>query len=195
MGSAENKSPSRPSSPKPLIPFWLWAAVAAALLFASYNAYEARSVRKSIRQTQLALDEQVELQKRSAQDLALARREAIILTDPRSVKIAMPAAQKALPALQATWHGAFGILISGENLPTTRENRAFQLWLIPKTAGAKPIPSLTLRADADGKFHMLVQDPPDSRGNTKALAVTEEPAGGSPQPTTALMWLGAVPSR
>jgi len=195
MPSTENSVPSGPSSPKPSIPFWLWAAVATAVLFALYNMYQARSIRETIRQTQLALDQQVETQKRSAQDLALARREAIILTDPRSVQIAMPAAQKALPPLQAIWHGAFGILISGENLPTARENRAFQLWLIPNTAGAKPIPCLTLRPDADGKFHLLVQDPPGSRGNTKALAITEEPAGGSSQPTTAPIWIGAVPGK
>jgi hypothetical protein len=28
--------------------------------------------------------------------------------------------------------------------------------------------------------------------NTKWLAITEEPAGGSPQPTTAPMWMGSV---
>jgi anti-sigma-K factor RskA len=28
--------------------------------------------------------------------------------------------------------------------------------------------------------------------NTKALAVTEEPAGGSPQPTTTPKWVGAI---
>ena len=175
-----------------IIPLWMWGAVAASVLFAFYNFYEARSVRQAIRQTQAALDEQVELQKKSAQELALARREAVILTDPRSVKIPMPAGQKDLPPLQATWHAALGILVSGESLPLPRDNRTLQLWLIPKAAGSKPIPSLTVRPDADGKFHLLVQNPPDSQGDTKALAITEEPAGGSPQPTTTPVWVGAV---
>ena len=175
-----------------IIPLWMWGAVAASVLFAFYNFYEARSVRQAIRQTQAALDEQVDLQKKSAQELALARREAVILTDPRSVKIPMPAGQKDLPPLQATWHAALGILVSGESLPLPRDNRTLQLWLIPKAAGSKPIPSLTVRPDADGKFHLLVQNPPDSQGDTKALAITEEPAGGSPQPTTTPVWVGAV---
>lgn len=180
------------STSRAAIPLWMWGAVAASVLFAFYNFYEAQSVRRAIRQTQAALDEQVELQKKSAQELALARREAIILTDPRSVKIHMPAGQKDFPALQATWHAALGILVSGESLPVPRENRILQLWLIPKAAGAKPIPSLAIRPDADGTFHLLVQSPPGTQGDTKALAVTEEPAGGSLQPTTTPIWVGAV---
>jgi anti-sigma-K factor RskA len=175
-----------------IIPLWMWGAIAASVLFAFYNFYEARTVRQAIRQTRAALDEQVELQKKSAQELALARREAVILTDPRSVKITMPAWQKDVPPLQATWHAALGILVSGESLPLPRDNRTLQLWLIPKAAGSKPIPSLTVRPDADGNFHLLVQNPPDSQGDTKALAITEEPAGGSPQPTTTPVWVGAV---
>jgi anti-sigma-K factor RskA len=186
------KGGSSPATSGVAIPLWMWGAVAASVLFAFYNFYEARSVRRVIRQTQAALDEQVELQKKSAQELALARREALILTDARSVKIPMPAEQLGLRPLQATWHAALGILISGESLPVPRENRTLQLWLIPKAAGSKPIPSLAIRPDTDGNFHLLVQSPPDRQGDTKALAITEEPAGGSLQPTTTPIWVGAV---
>ena len=185
-----NRRPPVPASPP--TPFWMWAAVAAAVLFAFYNLYQERSLRLAIRQTQDALDQQVELQKKASQELALARREAIILTDSRSVRISMPAGQSDLPALQATWHAALGILVSGESLRVPRDNRTLQLWLIPKAVGAKPIPSLAARPDADGKFHMLVQNPPRTQGDTKALAITEEPAGGSQAPTTAPIWVGAV---
>jgi hypothetical protein len=51
---------------------------------------------------------------------------------------------------------------------------------------------LTVRPDADGKFELLVANPPDSSGGTRALAITEEPEGGSPQPTTTPIWVGAV---
>jgi RNA polymerase sigma factor (sigma-70 family) len=70
--------------------------------------------------------------------------------------------------------------------------RVLQLWLIPKSPGGKPIPSLTLRPDADGKFVLLVSNPPQLMAETKALAITEEPAGGSPQPTTTPRWVGGV---
>ena len=71
-------------------------------------------------------------------------------------------------------------------------NRTLQLWLIPKTPGAKPMPSMMVRPDANGKFVFLVADPPDAMDATKALAITEEPAGGSPQPTSPPIWVGAI---
>ena len=174
------------------IPFWMWAAVAAVALFALYNFHEAQSTSRTIREMQTALDEQVELQKKTAKELARARREALILTDPRSVKIPMPAQKTGLSELHATWHAGLGIVISGEKLTPPSGNRTLQLWLIPKATGAKPIPSLTVRPDSDGKFHMLVENPPDTQLDTKVLAITEEPEGGSPQPTTTPIWVGAV---
>jgi anti-sigma-K factor RskA len=71
-------------------------------------------------------------------------------------------------------------------------NRVLQLWLIPKAPRGKPIPSLTLRPDADGHFVLLVSNPLELMAETKALAITEEPAGGSPQPTTTPRWVGGV---
>jgi hypothetical protein len=66
------------------------------------------------------------------------------------------------------------------------------LWLIPKAPGDKPIPSLTVRPDADGKFALLVLNPPELMAATKALAITEEPAPGSSQPKTTPRWVGGV---
>lgn len=189
--AAAAKSPAHISG-RPAIPLWMWGAVAAAVLFAFYNVYEAQKERAMIADLQKQMAQQVQEQQREQQELALAHREAIILTDPRSVKISMPAGSKDLPPLQATWHAALGIVVSGQNLPVPGGTRTLQLWLIPKAPGGKPIPSLAVRPDPDGKFHLLVQNPPDSQGDTKALAITEEPEGGSPQPTTTPIWVGAV---
>lgn len=190
--TARARASAAPSRAKSAIPVWMWGAVAAALLFAFYNAYEARSLQKTIHDMQDSLTAQVKSQQETAQQLALTRREALILTDPASVKIAMPAPRRDLPVLQATWHQELGIVVSGQKLPLPPGNRTLQLWLIPKAPGAKPLPSLTLRPDADGKFDLLVATPPDSQSRTKALAITEEPDGGSPRPTTAAIWVGAV---
>jgi hypothetical protein len=187
--------PQVPTPTRPTVPFWIWAAVATALLFAFYNAHEARVTKTIIQHTRAALEKQIELQRESAREMALARREALILTDAKSLKIAMPAGNKDLPVLQATWNPEFGLVVSGQMLVTPPDNRTLQLWLIPKSAGAKPVPSLTLRPAPDGKFDLLVANPPDSPGATKALAITEEPDGGSPQPTTTLIWVGAVAAK
>lgn len=189
---AEAKTGKTQSAPSVSIPFWMWGAVAAAVLFALYNFYEARALREMIRRTQIALDQQVELQKKSAQELALARREALILTDQRTLRFLMAAGKPGLPELHASWHAGFGLVISGEKLAPPGGRRTLQLWLIPKGVGAKPIPSLTVRPDNDGRFHLLLENPPDTPRDTKALAITDEPEGGSPQPTTQPLWVGAV---
>ena len=103
----------------------------------------------------------------------------------------MNANNKDLPVLKAAWHQELGIVVSGWKMPSPSSNRTLQLWLIPKAEGAKPVPSLTLRPSADGKFDLLVANPPDRQGGTKALAITEEPAGGSPWPTSTPIWVGA----
>ena len=82
--------------------------------------------------------------------------------------------------------------MTGQKIPAPSGNRVLQLWLIPKAPGGKPIPSLTRRPDAHGKFVLLVSNPPELLAATKALAITEEPAGGSTQPTPPIRWVGGV---
>ena len=174
------------------IPFWMWGAVAALLLFAVYQTWELSQVRTTIgkinQETQTEIAKRQELQKQ----YEAAQREAIILTDPHSVKIQMAADNKSMPKLEAMWHAKMGIVVMGQNIPMPQGNRTLQLWLIPKAPGAKPMPSLMVRPDAGGKFMLLVESPPDTMEFTKALAITEEPEGGSQAPTTKPIWVGAI---
>jgi len=174
------------------IPFWMWGAVAALLLFTVYTSWETIQVRKAIDATNEQAKQEIAKRHELGEELAIAQREAIILTDPRSVKIAMPASSKDMPKLDAMWHAKMGIVVTGQKVPMPAGNRTLQLWLIPKTPGAKPMPSMMVRPDADGKFMLLVANPPDNMESTKALAITEEPAGGSQAPTTRPIWVGAT---
>lgn len=174
------------------VPFWMWAAVAAALLFAFYNVWDAHQLQRRIRQTNAAASATIARQQELQHQLAVAEREAMIITDPSSMKFALPASAKDMPELQVRWHDTMGICIMGHNIPMPQENRTWQLWLIPKTPGAKPMPSMMWRPDSNGDFMLMVANPPEAMRDVKALAVTEEPAGGSPQPTSAPMWLGSV---
>ena len=192
LAAAKVQASSVLAGTKSAISLWMWAAVAAALLFAFYNAYQANSLQTRIHKMQELLSAQIKLQHESARQLALAEREALILTNPESLKITRAADNKHFPALQAAWHQELGIVVSGQGLPAVARKRTLQLWLIPKTPGAKPLPSLTLQPDAEGKVDLLVGAPPDSQGATKALAITEEPEGGSPQPTSKPIWVGTI---
>ncbi len=124
--------------------------------------------------------------------MAKMHRETAILTDPTSVKITLAAQKIQAPQMVAMWHAKYGIVLTGQTDPMPSGNRVLQLGLIPKTAGGKPMPSMTVRPDANGNFVILVSNPPTTSSNTKALAITEEPAGGSAAPSTAPKWVGAM---
>jgi anti-sigma-K factor RskA len=189
---AEAQAARRSSPSKAGFPFWMWAGAAALLLFSVYSTWNSQKLQQEIQSTNQRAA--AILQERHALEtqLELAKRAATIVTDPASVKIALASPDPQMPALEAKWHSQLGIVLTGQKIPTPSGNRVLQLWLIPKAPGGKPIPSLTLRPDADGKFALLVSNPPELMAETKALAITEEPPGGSPQPTTTPRWVGGV---
>lgn len=183
---------AKPAKPSSAIPFWMWGAVAALLLFALYTSWEAIQIRKGIEATSERARQEIAKREALQKEFEIAQREAVIFADPRSLKIPLGTENKQLPKMEAVWHAKLGIVVSGLNVPAPSGTHTLQLWLIPKAKGGKPIPSLTLRPDADGRFVMLVANPPDALEATKALAITEEPQGGSPQPTTKPIWVGAI---
>jgi hypothetical protein len=90
------------------------------------------------------------------------------LTDPKLLKIVTLAGKKGLPLLRATWNPGLGLVVSGQKLQDPWVNRTLQLWLIPKAAEAKPVPSLTWRPRADGNFFYWLRIPRIRRGRESA---------------------------
>jgi anti-sigma-K factor RskA len=181
---------SRPS--EAAIPFWMWAGVAALFVAAIYSAWNAQRLEREIQRAEQIAAALLQHRHELETQLEEAKREAAILVDPSSVKIALASSDPETPQLEARWHSHLGIVLTGQEIPAPSGNRVLQLWLIPKAPGGKPIPSLTLRPAADGKFVLLVSSPPERMAETKALAITEEPAGGSPQPTSKKRWFGGI---
>ncbi len=183
--AAQARAPIRAKS---AVPIWMWAGVAALLLLSVYTEWNSFELRKEIQET----NERTKALEQQRQDLQtqleLARREATILMDPASVRIRDP----KNPQLEAAWHSTLGIVLTGQKLASPPGNRVLQLWLLPKAKGGKPMPSLTVRPDAEGKIVLLVANPPVVIAETKALAITEEPEGGSPQPTSTPSWVGGI---
>jgi anti-sigma-K factor RskA len=188
------------------IPYWLSAGIAALLLLTLYFAWDAHRLREELRAAneqnqrnrQLLANTQnehaVSQQELTAmqEQMGKMHRETAILTDPASVKITLAAQKIQAPQMVAMWHAKYGIVLAGQKVPMPFGNRVLQLWLIPKAPGGKPMPSMTVRPDANGNFVILVANPPAAGSDTKALAITEEPAGGSAAPTTTPKWLGAT---
>lgn len=173
-------------------PLWMWGAIAALLVFAVITERGGLQLRNELR----AAKYQAAMYQKGIQDMQVklqsAERENVILTDSASVKIKLAEAGPQQPRVDAIWHAKLGIVLTAENIATPADGRVLQLWLIPKKPGGKPVPSETVRPDENGKFTMLVPNPPEEMADTKALAFTDEPAGGSLQPTTAPRWVGAT---
>lgn len=180
---------SKPSVP----PSWLWAGVAALLLLSVYSGWQAERLRRDLvdlRAQSAATAEQRAMLEKERTD---AQRAALILAEPSSVRVAMPQpAEKGAPLMRAYWHAQLGIVVAGTRIPVPVKNRILELWLFPKVPGRKPIPAGFGRPQPDGTFVLFIAAPAAPLGETKALAVTEEPAGGSPQPTTTPRWVGVI---
>ena len=188
------------------IPYWLSAGIAALLLLTLHFAWDAHRVKEELRAAnernqrneQMVAsteNERVAIRQKLAameEQMAKMHRETAILTDPASVKIMLAAQKIQAPQMVAMWHAKYGIVLTGQKVPMPSGNRVLQLWLIPKAPGGKPMPSMTVRPDANGNFVVLVSNPPAAGSDTKALAITEEPAGGSAAPTTTPKWVGAM---
>lgn len=177
------------------ISWWMWAGVAALLIFSAYSAWNEQKLQKEIGILRAQAERQAQERARLEQEMVAAKtqaHEAMIWSDPKSVKIMLPAKDPTMPTLEAMWHPQLGICVRGWKVPNPGEKRVLQLWLIPKKAGSKPMPAMTFWPDAQGTFSAMVENPPDEMANTQALAITEEPIGGSAQPTSTPMWVGGV---
>ncbi len=180
------------AKPKAVIPFWMWAGVAALLVVTIYSAWDARRLQRDVEETNKRATAILQQREALQTEVALTKRQARIMMDPKSKKFMLPAKDTQMPQLEAMWHPELGICVMGDKMPMPSANHVFQLWLIPKTKGSKPMPMQTFWPDADGKMVHVVENPPEPMWNTSALAVTEEPMGGSPLPTSEPMWVGGV---
>ena len=82
-------------------------------------------------------------------------------------------------------------LLYGFNLPASAKGRTYQLWMIED---GKPVPSVTFAAGSDGRPLVDKITMPVDVSGVQALAVTDEPTGGSPAPTTPILLLASVGS-
>jgi anti-sigma-K factor RskA len=75
-----------------------------------------------------------------------------------------------------------GVVLIAAHLPKLEANRTFELWLIP--AAGNPVPAGTFHAETVANGSSAVYVYQGATANAAVVAVTVEPEGGSPQPTT-----------
>jgi anti-sigma-K factor RskA len=136
--------------------------------------------------------------------LSAARGDAVrsgrllqVLTAPDVVRVSLAGTKPGSAARgQASWSPSRGLWFSADGLPVLSPGRIYQLWLVlPKQV---PISAGLLAVDARGTGTLLAAGQSSgaiSPPQAVTVAVTEEPASGSPGPTTPILLAGSAKTR
>jgi anti-sigma-K factor RskA len=190
------RSPAQSAAPfekapakRPIFPVWAWVAAAALALVTGY------SIRQMGNQTaQLAdLHRQIKLatlQNKALQDqFEQSRMVATVMMSPDSMTLKLMPKDAKMPVVHAYLHPHMGVAITADQMPAMPAARTLQLWFVPKKG--QPLSVAIFRPDSQGQVAMVA--PVNMAMNEiAALAVSEEPAGGSPHPTTAPAWVAQL---
>jgi len=185
IASARGTRRPRPSA----VPAWAWAIAAALLLATGYSAWQTRrldrqleSAARELRQgqaRQAAIESEREHYEMAMQILSAQDTKALQLTSKKA----------AMPPVQAYWSPKMGLLVMSAGMPQMPSSMTLQLWMVPKKGA--PMSVGIFRPDAAGHV-MLVAATGAPITEIAALAISEEPAGGSMQPTSAPVWVGPL---
>jgi anti-sigma factor RsiW len=164
-----------------------WAAAAAVALLLGAGAYAASLSRRveALRGRLAAAHTE-----REALRGELRRRDGTLaeLSAPgvRVIDVASP--EQRAPSGRMFWNPASGTwTFFARDLPPVREGREYQLWLVTP---AGPLSAGTFRPGPGGSAQVVARyDLPP--GSLRAVAVTEEPAGGLPAPSGEVVVSGA----
>ena len=116
--------------------------------------------------------------RRPAADLARLESALAILNDPDTRDVTFGETQKPSRG-RVLFSPGHGVVFIGAYMPRLAAGRTFEHWLIPSSGN--PIPAGTFLPGEDAS---AVYVHPSNTATAAAVAVTVEPDGGSPQPTT-----------
>lgn len=170
-------------APKRAVPGWTpWVALAATLAVVAGLALSWQGLRRQVADREATIAALTDSLAAREAKLAVRERELNALLDPNVSLIRMGTPGTPQPVVQLFWNRHSNrMLVHAYQLTPAASKRAYQLWFIPKTG--KPIPSVTFNSEPTG--HALVERiPVPADIELAAAALTEEPEGGSPQPTT-----------
>jgi anti-sigma-K factor RskA len=184
--SLEKAKLSRSSA---VFPVWAWAAAAALALITGYAMHQMNDQYGQLaelrKEMKLALAQNQALQ--SQIDMERMVSSVVMSPDSRPLKL-MPK-NTGMPMVHAYLHPHMGVAIMADQMPSMPAARTLQLWFVPKSG--KPMSVAIFHPNAMGQIALVA---PVNMPQTEiaALAITDEPAGGSPQPTTPIAWMAQV---
>ncbi|MBC8089131.1 MAG: anti-sigma factor [Phycisphaerae bacterium] len=169
---------------------WLTAAIAVGLAASLIFAVQRNSQVTSLT-TQLAQRDSI----LAARTVQLAKADSslnTILEAGRNLLVVnLVTAPDNGPSLQFFWNVKTSKgMIHAVGLKPAEAGKIYQLWLIKD---GKPVPSILFNTAADGSRLQWGIELPAATTGVSAVAITVEPAGGSPQPTTTPFLVGELP--
>jgi len=173
-----------------------WFAAVAASLIAAVATWQALSARAEVQRLKQEL---VDMQVRAG-DAQVARatlqqqvdefaKVAEVLRSSDVVYYALAGSGGAAGAhARAYVTHKNGMVFTAEGLPALPAGRVYQLWVI---VAAKPVSVGTFSPDANGRVQAVMATP-DIAAMPATVAVTLEPTGGLPQPSTTPILVGSA---
>lgn len=192
---AEIAAESRSAGPAPVIEstrFGRSAALAYAIaaglmLFAFLEWRQVQELRTTVAELQDRTTELSEERDQLAQNSERFERILAILSGPETKAVSLAAPDS--PTMHAYWNDQYGLMLAGDNLPVSAPGRTLQLWIIPKQGN--PVSVDVFDPTPAGRA-LLLSQPGIAPQDANLLAITDEPTGGSPQPTTTPIWVGPI---
>jgi anti-sigma-K factor RskA len=186
VASVKNQKPTTQGA---MFPAWAWVAAAALALVTGYTIRQMNNQNEQLaqlrKQMKLATSQNQALQNQ----LEMDRMVAMVMMSPDSMPLKLMPKDKNMPMVHAYLHPHMGVAITADQMPSMSAGRTLQLWFVSKSG--KPMSVAIFHPDSAGQI-ALVAPVNMPRNEIAALAVTEEPAGGSPQPTAPIAWMAEV---
>lgn len=155
----------------------VWAVATAGLAVAAMTLYfEQRDIGTQLAQVKVQLGDKTAEANRAGQILEF-------LNQPETKAVGFNGTEAAPPRGNFFLNPRSGVLMIASNLKRLEPGKTYQMWVIPKGKGAKPIPAGLFRSDERGGATHLQAGPIDV-ASLAAVAVSLEPESGSAQPTT-----------
>ncbi len=164
---------------------WLLAAASVAAVAAGAGYWFERQARLELGSVLDSARRQL-----TESQLEIGRQQALldVLVDADIVTATLSATDAA-PSARLYWNRRQGVaMLTAFNLAAAPDGRTYQLWGIDTVAGTAPVSLGTFDPDAAQRAALTVAMPAGAAFDL--AAVTEEPAGGSAQPTTTPFLVG-----